>query len=125
MMVPPPGPERDRASRLLNLERELFGVWCQLTFQPGKGLMDSHEKGVLQTLEKVDEALGETDGPWFLGGEAPSLVDLQYISHVERMLASLLYWKGLPLRATGQLPNMDAWLAAFEARPAYIATKSD
>ena len=54
----------------------------------------------------------------FLGGEAPSLVDLQYISHVERMLASLLYWKGLPLRATGQLPNMDAWLAAFEARPA-------
>ena len=41
------------------------------------------------------------------------------------MLASLLYWKGLPLRATGQLPNMDAWLVAFEARPAYIATKSD
>ena len=41
------------------------------------------------------------------------------------MLASLLYWKGLPLRATGKLPNMDAWLAAFEARPAYIATKSD
>jgi len=124
--VPPPGtPERERAQKLLGLERELFRWWCQLTFQPGKGLMDSHEKGVLQTLEKVDEALGETDGPWFLGGEAPSLVDLQYISHVERMLASLLYWKGLPLRATGQLPNMDAWLAAFEARPAYIATKSD
>ena len=39
--------------------------------------MGSHEKGVQQTLEKVDEALGETDGPWFLGGEAPSLVDLQ------------------------------------------------
>jgi len=29
--------------------------------------MDSHEKGVLQTLEKVDEALGETDGPWCSG----------------------------------------------------------
>ena len=65
----------------------------------------------------MDEALGETEGPWFLGGEAPSLVDLQYVSHVERMLASLLYWKALPLRGTGKLPRMDAWLAAFEARP--------
>lgn len=125
-MVPPPGtPERERAQKLLGLERELFRWWCQLTFQPGKGLMDSHEKGVLNTLKQVDEALGETAGPWFLGGEAPSLVDLQYVSHVERMLASLLYWKGLPLRGTGQLPHMDAWLAAFEERPAYLATKSD
>ena len=125
-MVPPPGTsERERAQKLLGLERTLFGAWCQLTFQPGKGLMDSHEKNILRTLKQVDEALGETAGPWFLGGEAPSLVDLQYVSHVERMLASLLYWKGLPLRGTGQLPQMDAWLAAFEARPAYLATKSD
>lgn len=125
-MVPPSGTaERERASQLLSLERELFRWWCSLTFQPGKGLMDSHEKGLLRTLKQVDEALGETEGPWFLGGESPSLVDLQYISHVERMLASLLYWKGLPLRGTGELPNLDTWLSAFEARPAYIATKSD
>ena len=44
MMVPPPGPERERASRLLGLERELFGAWCQLTFQPGKGMMNSNEE---------------------------------------------------------------------------------
>lgn len=44
MMVPPAGPERDRASKLLGLERELFGAWCQLTFQPGKGLMDRNER---------------------------------------------------------------------------------
>merc|ERR1719424_2007398 len=70
-MVPPPDtPERERAQKLL--ERELFRWWCQLTFQPGKGLMDSHEKGLLRTLKQVD-----------------------------------------------------AWLAAFEARPAYLATKSD
>merc|ERR1719424_1132137 len=78
-MVPPPDtPERERAQKLLGLERELFRWWCQLTFQPGKGLMDSHEKGLLRTLKQVDEALGETAGPWFLGGEAPSLVDPQY-----------------------------------------------
>ena len=41
------------------------------------------------------------------------------------MLASVLYWKGLKLRGTGEYPGLDAWLAAFEARPAYLATKSD
>ena len=76
------------------------------------------------TLETVDKALGETSGPWFLGGDAPSLVDLQYVSHVERMVASLLFWKGLKIRGP-TLPNLDAWLSAFEERPAYLATKSD
>jgi len=125
MMVPPPGPERERASALLRLERELFSAWCSLTFQPGKGLMDRNERAFLGTLARVDAALGETSGPWFLGSSHPTLVDLQYVSHVERMLASCLYWKGLQLRGTGEFGALDAWLAAFEERPAYLATKSD
>jgi glutathione S-transferase len=125
MMVPPPGPERDRASKLLGLERELFGAWCSLTFQPGKGLMDRNERVFMETLQRVEDALGETAGPWFLDQGHPTLVDLQYISHIERMLASLLYWKGLQLRGTGAFPNLDKWIAAFEERPAYLATKSD
>lgn len=125
-MVPPPGsPMRQRAQELLGLERQLFGAWCSLTFQPGKGLFDANERSFVQTLQKVDAELQATEGPWFLGGDAPSLVDLQYISHVERMLASLLYWKGMRLRDTGTYPGLDAWLAAFEARPAYLASKSD
>ena len=56
---------------------------------------------------------------------APSVVDLQFITHVERMLASLLYWKNLKLRGTGSFAGLDAWLTAFEQRPSYIATKSD
>ena len=125
-MVPPAGtPERERASELLRLERELFARWCELTFRPGKGMLDSAEKGLLQTLRAVDAALGASDGPWFLGGAEPSLVDLQYVSHVERLLASVLYWKGLRLRGRDDLAHVDAWLCAFEARPSYLATKSD
>ena len=41
------------------------------------------------------------------------------------MLASLHYWKGMAVRDTGTYPNIDRWLTAFEARPSYIATKSD
>merc|ERR1719214_197005 len=63
------------------------------------------------TLRKVDDALGETSGPWFMGGDAPTIVDLQYVSHIERMNASVLYWKGVKLRGSG--------------RAAYAASKSD
>jgi glutathione S-transferase len=93
-MVPAPGsPDRATADSLLRLERELFRDWCSLTFQPGTGLFGNNKKSFEETLRKVDSALGSTPGPWFLGGEAPSLVDLQYVSHVERMVASLAYWK--------------------------------
>jgi len=125
-MVPPPGTEeRERAQELLRLERTLFGAWCTLTFAPGKGIMGSSARYFLETLKKVDRALLESPGPWFLGGDAPSLVDLQYVSHVERMIASVLYWKGIRIRGTDEFKGLDAWLAAFEERPAYIATKSD
>ncbi|KAL1504369.1 hypothetical protein AB1Y20_010775 [Prymnesium parvum] len=125
-MVPPAGSaERDRATALLALERELFSWWCTLTFQPGKGMFDGNEKQFLQCLERVDTALGSAAGPWFLGGDHPSLVDLQYISHVERMLASVAYWKGISIRADGRFKNIETWLQAFEQMPCYIATKSD
>jgi len=120
-----PGDESgfDKVNELLTLERRLFGAWCSLTFRPG--LMGSNEQQFLDVMRKVDDALLATPGPWFLGGDAPSLVDMQYISHVERMIASVLYWKGLKLRGTGEFKGLDAWLAAFEERPTYIATKSD
>ena len=79
-----------RANSLMQLERELFGAWCSYVFQP----MTFGKKGFEDVLTRVDRALGETPGQWFLGGSSPSIVDLQYVSHVERMIPSTLYWKG-------------------------------
>ena len=39
------GPLRERASRLLQLERELFGAWCQYLFRR----LDLGRGGVLQS----------------------------------------------------------------------------
>jgi len=52
-------------------------------------------------------------------------VDLQYVSHVERMVASCLYWKGMQIRGEGaaRWPHIEAWFDAFEQRPSYQATK--
>lgn len=138
LMIPPEGSAaRQEAESLLRLERELFSAWCRLTFSPGKGIFDAHEKNFLETLGRFEQALGKggqtrdgesgADGssPWLLGGESPTLVDLQYVSHVERMVASVLYWKGLELRDNPRFPNLERWLSAFERRPSYVATKSD
>ena len=90
-MLPPGGSaEFQRANALLKLERELFGAWCELTFRPGMGPFGAGAAANFrECLDRVDQALGETDGPWLLGGESPSIVDMQYISHVERMAASV------------------------------------
>ena len=115
----------EAANVLLRLERQLFSDWCGFVFRPSMPGPLGARAGFEKTLDKVDEALGETPGPWFLGGDDPSIVDFQYVSHVERMNASVLYWKGLQLRGTERWSNIEKWLLAFEARPNYQATKSD
>lgn len=117
----------DRANELLRLERRLFSDWCGLVFRPGMPgpFGGGARKQFEETLDAVDAGLGETEGPWFLGGDTPSIVDLQYVSHIERMNASCLYWKGLQLRGTERWANLERWFLAFEELPCYHACKSD
>ena len=56
------------------------------------------------------------------------MIDFVYVSHVERMLASAAFWKGLDLRSGDEkkrFPCLNAWLEAFEKREYYLAFKSD
>merc|ERR1719296_273850 len=133
-----------RYQQLANLERELFGWWCELIFRPEGpkiggmmakltgGAADSMSgamKGFLECLCRVDAALAATAGPWFFADtDHPTMMDFIYVSHVERMLASCAYWKGLDLRAAAyceRFPALNRWLDAFEKREAYLAFKSD
>lgn len=135
-----------RYKRLANLERELFSWWCTLIFRPeGPGfssggmigkLMGSNDssmsgamQGFLDCLSKVDDELASTSGPWFFDfASHPTMIDFVYVSHVERMLASCAFWKGLDLRSDNyrrQFPALNAWLDAFERRECYLAFKSD
>ena len=135
-MVPEEGSaDARRAASLLELEERLMRDWFSLVFYPIEG-SEVHFATVClnATLHAVDEALGETAGPWFLGGPQPSYVDLQYLVSLERLLASCLYWKGLRvLGGVGGeggeeglgLRRLAAWLAAMESRESYVATQSD
>jgi glutathione S-transferase len=137
---------RKRYERLFALERRLFSWWCTLLFRPesggggnngnflsnlmnggSSGEMSASIQGFLDCMKQVDAALRETKGPWFFGeNDHPTMIDFIYVSHVERMLASCAYWKGLNLRdPKWNLPGVNAWLDAFEKREAYLGFKSD
>ena len=76
-MIPPKDSSLfDEANRLLGLERKLFGAWCSYLFRPG-GLLGDGRREFESQLNAMDEKLGKHEGPWFLPGDAPTLVDLQ------------------------------------------------
>lgn len=89
--------------------------------------MSSSMKGFLECMQKVDDYLLQEKGPWFFGKyDYPTMIDFIYVSHVERMLASVAYWKGLNLRdPKWNLKGLNRWLEAFEKREPYLAFKSD
>ena len=125
-MMPTDPSGLQRYQYLTQLERELFRWWCTLLFRSSRN--NKEEQAVLQgfmdTLQKVDQALQETNGPWFFDTpEGPTMIDFIYISHVERMLASCAYWKGLNIRTKWK--GIQTWLDAFDTRPSYLAFKSD
>lgn len=58
-------------------------------------------------------------------GKDFSYVDAVFAPFLERMVASLAYYKGFHMRGTGEFPGIESWFDAMEQRPAYLATRSD
>jgi glutathione S-transferase len=108
---------------LRQLERLLFRAWCQWLCVPHQG--PSTETQAAQSFDRMAtamaEALGATPGPFLLG--EISSADLVFVPYVERMGASLAYYKGYLLRR--RHAAIDRWFRALEERPAYLATQSD
>lgn len=85
--------------------------------------MSSTMKSFLDCLGQVNKYLLATKGPWFFDKfDHPTMIDFIYVSHVERMLASCAYWKGLNLRdGKWGLKGLNRWLEAFEKRECVCA----
>ncbi len=122
-LLPAPGtPARSAADALLQLERQLFGRWLNwLT----SGWNDAQGRSNFEKcMDTVERSLAERGGPYFLGAEF-SLVDVTFAPFLERMAASLLYYKGLRVRGAGRWPRLDAWFEAMCSRPTFHAIQSD
>eukprot|EP00897_Mesotaenium_endlicherianum_P002320 jgi/Mesen1/2115/ME000151S01369 len=104
---------------MLRQERQLMGAWLQLLTNPW-GSQPAFEKA----LDNTNAILLKRGGPYFLGQNF-SMIDAVYAPFLERIAASVPYWKGLAVRGSARWPAVDAWFYAMDARPAYLAMKSD
>jgi glutathione S-transferase len=72
-------------------------------------------------VQRVEQALSSTPGPFFL--PEFSTGDVVFVPYVERMNASLYYYKGYSLREEN--PRLGAWFDGLESRTTYRGTQSD
>eukprot|EP01042_Synura_sphagnicola_P000261 gene261-270_t len=79
--------------------------------------------GMDTVLRQVDLELAKTPGPYFLGDDI-SLVDIMYTPFLERMAASLPYFKGFVVRGDAY-PHLKRWYEAMDTRETYQGIKSD
>jgi glutathione S-transferase len=114
-----------KAQEYSRLERQLFSAW--MYWLTGNGGQRSKMEFV-EVLSVVEAALKAANGPFFLGKDITQ-VDVQFTPFLERIAASLLFFKGFQIRVTqGSLtdyPAINTWFDEMETLPSYQLTKSD
>jgi len=108
---------------LRRLERLLFRAWCNWLCYPPMlpGSDQRNRQQFIDVVNQVETAISATPGPYFLSEF--STADVIFTPYVERMNASLFYYKGYSLREEN--PRLKAWFAALETRLTYRGTQSD
>jgi len=118
-----PGMRDPQILPLRQLERVLFRAWCGWLCQP-VGWFNQEKNSreqFIKAVVKVEAALSKTPGPFFLSDF--STADIIFTPYVERMNASLYYYKGYSLREEN--PKLSDWFDAMETRETYRGTQSD
>ena len=116
--------ESEHAIQLRQLERLLFRAWCLWLCSPGLSFRQQQQaRNQFQTVaDKLEQEMSHHPGPW-LDPDGPGSVDLVFVPYVERMNASLAYYKGFRLRQ--EHPAIDRWFVALEQLETYRGTQSD
>ena len=112
------------------LERELFSSWCNwLCRNSFYGAQENKKRSHFQYVAKqFENELQKTASGWLTPtsteeGEYPGSADIIFIPYVERMNASLAYYKGYSLREEHPFINM--WLKNLEKLNEYRGTQGD
>ncbi len=108
---------------LRQLERLLFRAWCAwLCYPASSPQKEQHNRNQFKAVvARVEDALASTPGSYFLAEF--STADVIFTPYVERMNASLYYYKGYSMREDN--PRLKDWFAAMESRSTYRGTQSD
>jgi glutathione S-transferase len=117
------GMEDPHVLPLRQLERLLFRAWCSWLCFPANSAQAEQRRreAFIAVVAQVEDTLASTSGPYFL--QEFGTVDVIFTPYVERMNASLYYYKGYSMREEN--PHLADWFAAMETRSTYRGTQSD
>lgn len=117
---------RMKAQELLRLERALFSSW--MYWLTGSNSPRT-KMAFVNTLNEVEAELKASKGGDFFLGKDVSMVDFMFAPFLERMAASMMFFKGFQVRvAKGvqtDFPSINKWFDAMEQLESYQLTKSD
>ena len=122
-LIPAEADKRDRMQTLLRLERSAFSQWFRWLTTPNFPGLNTMGNEMDKILKEVDTALKDSGGPYFMGKDF-TLVDVMFAPFLERMSASLPYYKGFESRSD-KYPHLLTWYATMDTREAYKGIKSD
>ena len=113
------------------LEREIFRSWCNWLCRESFNFLDNsfRKKRFNESISKFDEILSRTELGFIdpvvtnSGEIEPGIGDIIFIPYIERMNASLTYYKGFNLRSNYRY--IDKWLTHLEGLSAYRGTQGD
>jgi len=117
--------------KIRELEREIFRSWCNWLCRESFSLLDNslRKKIFRESISKFDEILS-TSKSGFIdpfvsnnGDIEPGVGDIIFIPYMERINASMIYYKGFNLRSN--YLHVDKWLTLFEGTSAYRGTQGD
>lgn len=123
--------EQPHTLKLRHLERQLFRAWCQWLCTPGLSLKQEQAcKEQFQVIARMmEQQLKVEEGPWLdptsntPNSSPPGSADVVFIPYLERMNASLAYYKGFRLRE--EHPAINEWFKALEKLDVYRGTQGD
>lgn len=109
--------------KVRRMERQLFRAWCSWLCYPARSAREesSNQLQFEKMAQVVDRQLG-SDGPYFLGNDI-TIGDVIFAPYLERMAASLYYYKGFDIKKNH--PNIGMWFKAMETRSTYRGTQSN
>ena len=112
------------------LERELFSAWCNWLCRSSLfQAQEEKKRDIFKNVAKKFEAeLQNNESGWLTpipteNGEKPGSADVIFIPYVERMNASLAYYKGYSLRE--EHPFINSWLENLERLHEYRGSQGD
>ncbi len=113
------------------LEREIFRSWCNWLCRESFNFIDDsiRKKRFKESVSNFDEILNRSESGFIdpsvtnTGEIEPGTGDIIFIPYMERMNASLSYYKGFNLRSNYRY--IDKWLTLFEETSTYRGTQGD